>query len=84
MNANSYSVSMDNAKGVLYNTDLQKVSLMLPLNRRNRIEEIQISILSDGPLNDGIQLLKDTPLNLYTRNFTSTWKEKEILSRKLT
>ena len=82
VNANSYSVSMDDAKGVLYNTDLEKVSLLLPLNRRNRIKEIQVSILSDGPLNDGIQLLRDTPLNLYTRNFTSTWKgQGKMVSR---
>ncbi|MEC8644743.1 MAG: DUF3971 domain-containing protein, partial [Pseudomonadota bacterium] len=82
MNANSYSVSMNNANGVLYNTDLQKVSLMLPLDRGNRIEEIQISILSDGPLNDGIRLLRDTPLNSYTRGFTSTWKgEGNIISK---
>ncbi|MDC2963988.1 DUF3971 domain-containing protein [Gammaproteobacteria bacterium] len=82
MNANSYYVSINNANGILYNTDLQKVSLLLPLNRGNRIEEIQISILSDGPLNDGIQLLRDTPLNSYTRGFTSTWKgEGNIISR---
>ena len=82
VNANSYSVSIDDAKGVLYNTDLEKVSLLLPLDRRNRIEEIQVSILSDGPLNDGIQLLRDTPLNSYTRNLTSTWRgEGNIVSR---
>ena len=52
------------------------------MNRGNRIEEIQISILSDGPLNDGIQLLRDTPLNSYTRDFTSTWKgEGNIISK---
>ena len=82
MNANSYSVSMDNAKAVLYNTELEKVSLTLPLNRRNRIEEIQVSILSFGPLDDGIQLLRDTPLHAYTRDFTSTWKgEGNIVSK---
>ena len=82
VNANSYSVSMDDAKGVLYNTDLEKVSLLLPLNRRNIIKEIQVSILSDGPLNDGIQLLRDTPLNLYTRNFTQTWRgQGKMVSR---
>jgi len=82
VNANSYSVSMGDARGGLYNTDLEKVSLVLPLDRRNRIEEIQVSILSNGPLADGIRLLKDTPLNSYARNRTSAWKgEGNIVSR---
>ena len=52
------------------------------MKRRNRIKEIQVSLLSDGPLNDGIQLLRDTPLSLYTRNFTSTWKgQGKMVSR---
>ena len=41
-----------------------------------------MSILSDGPLNDGIQLLKDTPLNCIPGILLRLGREKEISSRR--
>lgn len=69
----SEEVAVSSSAGRLYNSGLVTANVSVPIIEDAATTEIFVTAESEGPVSDGLRLLKETPLATYTSDLARDW-----------